>query len=68
MTEPTAIVWTVPFFHIFVAFGRALDQVLVPVSGGRALETSLVSILITSDGRVLVGAVSIDQLQAAAAK
>ena len=45
-----------------------LDQVLVPVSGGRALETSLVSVLLTSDGRVLVGAVSIDQLQAAAAK
>ncbi|WP_309620103.1 hypothetical protein [Salinibacterium sp.] len=45
-----------------------LDQVLVPVNGGRALETSLVSVLLTSDGRVLVGAVSIDQLQAAAAK
>ena len=45
-----------------------LDQVLVPVTGGRALETSLVSVFLASDGRVLVGAVAIDQLQAAAAQ
>ena len=45
-----------------------LNQVLVPVTDGRALETSLVSVLLTSDGRVLAGAVGIDQLQAAAAK
>ncbi|MBG6056205.1 outer membrane lipoprotein-sorting protein [Salinibacterium sp. CAN_S4] len=45
-----------------------LGQVLVPVTGGQALETSLVSVLITDDGRVLTGAVGIDQLQAAAAQ
>lgn len=45
-----------------------LDQVLVPVTDGRALETSLVSVLLTTDGRVFAGAVGIDQLQAAAAK
>ncbi len=45
-----------------------LDQLLTPVSDGRALETSLVSVLVTDDGRVLVGAVGIDQLQAAAAQ
>ncbi|MBC7591238.1 MAG: outer membrane lipoprotein carrier protein LolA [Salinibacterium sp.] len=45
-----------------------LDQVLTPVSDGRALETSLVSVLLTTDGRVFVGAVSLDQLQAAAAQ
>jgi outer membrane lipoprotein-sorting protein len=45
-----------------------LDQVLVPVTGGQALETSLVSVLLTDDGRVLAGAVGIDQLQAAAAQ
>jgi outer membrane lipoprotein-sorting protein len=45
-----------------------LDQVLVPVSGGRALETSLVSVLLTDDGRVLAGAVGVDQLVAAAAQ
>ena len=45
-----------------------LDQILTPVSDGRALETSLVSVLLTTDGRVFVGAVSLDQLQAAAAQ
>lgn len=44
------------------------QQLLTPVGDGLALETSLVSVLVTGDGRVLVGAVSIDQLQAAAAQ
>ncbi|WP_090591350.1 LolA family protein [Auraticoccus monumenti] len=43
-----------------------LEQLTVPVEGGRALQTSLVSVLLTDDGRVLAGAVGVDQLVAAA--
>ncbi len=43
-----------------------LAQALTPVDGGQALETSLVSMLLTSDGRVFVGAVSVEQLLGAA--
>ena len=43
-----------------------VQQLTVPVEGGRALQTSLVSVLLTDDGRVLAGAVSVDQLVAAA--
>lgn len=43
-----------------------LDQLTEPVAGGRALQTSLVSILLTNDGRVLAGAVPVWALQAAA--
>lgn len=43
-----------------------LEQALTQVDGGRILQTSLVSVLITDDGRVLAGAVSADQLIAAA--
>ncbi|WP_434992057.1 LolA family protein [Arthrobacter sp. Ld5] len=46
--------------------GALLDQALTEVDGGRALQTSLVSVLITDDGRVLAGAVGVDQLVAAA--
>jgi outer membrane lipoprotein-sorting protein len=42
-------------------------QLSQPVDGGRALSSSLVSVLITSDGRVLAGAVPVSALQAAAA-
>jgi hypothetical protein len=42
-----------------------LEQALTEVDGGRALQTSLVSVLITDDGRILAGAVSTDQLVAA---
>lgn len=42
-----------------------LEQALTEVDGGRALQTSLVSVLITDDGRILAGAVSADQLVAA---
>jgi outer membrane lipoprotein-sorting protein len=45
-------------------------KLLTPVSGawgkGRLLESALVSVLVTDDGRVLAGAVSPDQLYAAA--
>ncbi|TKV28515.1 hypothetical protein FDK12_07585 [Arthrobacter sp. NamB2] len=42
-----------------------LEQALVETDGGRALQTSLVSVFITDDGRVLAGAVGVDQLVAA---
>lgn len=44
-----------------------LDQLLTPVDGGRALQTTLVSALLTDDGRLLIGAVSVADLQAAVA-
>lgn len=43
-----------------------LDGLTTPVSGGRALSSSLVSVLLTDDGRVLAGAVPVDALVAAA--
>ncbi len=42
-----------------------LDQLSQPVAGGRAISTALLSILLTDDGRVLVGAVPVDTLVAA---
>lgn len=45
----------------------ALLDVFEPVSGGSVLSTSLLSVMITDDGRVLVGAVTPEVLQAAAA-
>ena len=44
-----------------------LDQVLTPVTGGRVLQTSLVSVFVGDDGRVWAGAVDADALQAAVA-
>jgi outer membrane lipoprotein-sorting protein len=41
-------------------------QLTQPVDGGRALSSSLISGLVTSDGRVLAGAVPVSALQAAA--
>lgn len=41
-------------------------ELTTAVDGGRALQTSLVSVLITDDGRVLAGAVPVSALQAAA--
>ncbi len=38
------------------------------VDGGRALSSTLVSVLITDDGRVFAGAVPVERLQAAAAQ
>lgn len=43
-----------------------LETVTTAVDGGRALQTSLVSVLITDDGRVLVGAVPASRLVEAA--
>jgi outer membrane lipoprotein-sorting protein len=49
-----------------VAGARALlEQALTDVDGGRALQTALVSVLITDDGRILAGSVSTDRLVAA---
>ncbi|KQR54550.1 hypothetical protein ASF88_07180 [Leifsonia sp. Leaf336] len=50
---------------------QALDDPLVgeltqAVDGGRALSTTLVSVLVTADGRVLAGAVPVSALQSAA--
>jgi len=42
------------------------SELTTPVAGGRALQTSLVSVLITDDGRILAGAVPIATLEAAA--
>ncbi len=43
-----------------------LQQAFTEVEGGRVLETSLVTVFIADDGRVLAGAVGSDQLIAAA--
>lgn len=44
-----------------------LSQALQPVGGGRALTTSLLSVLILDDGRVYAGMVPLERLQSAAA-
>ena len=43
-----------------------LSQAAVVVPGGRLLSTSLVNVLLTDDGRIFVGMVPADRLQAAA--
>lgn len=43
-----------------------LGQLTKPVAGGRALQTALVSVYLTDDGRVLAGAVPVSSLVAAA--
>ncbi|WP_394553459.1 outer membrane lipoprotein carrier protein LolA [Agromyces sp. MMS24-JH15] len=43
-----------------------LERATTPVDGGRVLETALVSVLFTDDGRVLVGAVPAERLVEAA--
>ncbi len=43
-----------------------INELLTPVAGGRALQTSLLSVLLMDDGRVLVGAVPVASLEAAA--
>jgi outer membrane lipoprotein-sorting protein len=45
---------------------QLLNQLTKQVAGGRALETSLVSVYLTDDGRVLAGAVPVADLVAAA--
>ncbi|WP_210480010.1 sigma-E factor regulatory protein RseB domain-containing protein [Naasia sp. SYSU D00948] len=43
-----------------------LEQLTTAVPEGRALQTTLVTVLLTSDGRALAGAVPLEALQAAA--
>ncbi|WP_144714820.1 sigma-E factor regulatory protein RseB domain-containing protein [Curtobacterium pusillum] len=43
-----------------------LDQLTTSVAGGRAVQTTLVSVYLTDDGRVLAGAVPVSALVAAA--
>lgn len=43
-----------------------LDTITTPVDGGRVLSSSLVNVLITDDGRVFAGAVSVEALETAA--
>ncbi|WP_106210137.1 LolA family protein [Glaciihabitans tibetensis] len=45
---------------------QLLDQLTTAVPEGRLFESALVSVLLSADGRVFVGAVSGEQLQAAA--
>ncbi|MCU1551528.1 MAG: hypothetical protein JWR36_2088 [Glaciihabitans sp.] len=42
-------------------------QLTTPVTGGRVFHTSLLNVLITTDGRIIAGSVSIARLQAVAA-
>ena len=42
-------------------------QLTTSVSGGRVFHTSLVNVLITTDGRIVAGSVSVSRLQAVAA-
>ena len=44
-----------------------LDQLTVPVDGGRVLQTALVSVYLADDGEAWVGAVDADALRAAVA-
>jgi hypothetical protein len=44
-----------------------LDELTDPVAGGRLLSTTLLSVLLTDDGRLLVGAVTPSHLQDLAA-
>lgn len=45
---------------------KLLGELTTAVPGGRALQTSLISVLLMTDGRVLLGAVPIATLEAAA--
>ncbi|MFF5792270.1 outer membrane lipoprotein carrier protein LolA [Paeniglutamicibacter sp. NPDC012692] len=45
---------------------EVLDQLTTPVEGGRLLHTSLLNILVTDDGQVLIGSVPEARLQAVA--
>jgi len=51
-----------------VADDPLFAQLTQPVDGGRALSSSVVSVLVTADGRVLAGSVPVSALQAAAAQ
>jgi hypothetical protein len=55
-----------PLGNLDAGSARLLDELTTSVDGGRALQTSLVSVLLLDGGRILVGAVPIASLQAAA--
>lgn len=48
--------------------GDLLQKLTTKVDGGRVLQTALVSVLLTDDGRVLAGAVPVERLQSVAAQ
>ncbi|MES2171310.1 MAG: outer-membrane lipoprotein carrier protein LolA [Actinomycetota bacterium] len=45
---------------------KLFSELTSPVNGGRVIHTSLANVLITTDGRVLAGSVSVDRLLAVA--
>ncbi|PQZ94920.1 hypothetical protein CQ018_06155 [Arthrobacter sp. MYb227] len=49
-----------------LAANEMLKQLATPVEGGKLLHISLVNVLLTNDGRMVLGAVSLDRLQAVA--
>ena len=49
-----------------LAANELLNQLATPVEGGKLLHTSLFNVLITADGRMVMGAVTVTRLQAAA--
>jgi outer membrane lipoprotein-sorting protein len=63
---PAAAAGENPLASVDARSARMLDDLTTPVEGGRALQTSLVSVLLLDDGRVLAGAVPIASLEAAA--
>lgn len=48
------------------AMSGMIDQLSTPVAGGQLLQTRLLNVLLTDDGRVLVGSVTAERLQAVA--
>ena len=63
---PAAATGANPLGSLDPRSARLLDDLTTPVDGGRALQTSLVSVLFLDDGRILVGAVPVASLEAAA--
>ena len=51
-----------------IASNPMIAELTTAVDGGRLLKTSLINVLLTDDGRVLAGSVSVERLQAAAAQ
>ncbi|WP_411730707.1 LolA family protein [Paeniglutamicibacter sp.] len=49
-----------------LAANELLNQLATPVEGGKLLHTSLLNVLITDDGRMVIGPVTVARLQAAA--
>lgn len=49
------------------AIPELLGQLSTPVEGGRLISTALVNMLVTDDGRILAGSVTVERLQAVAA-